>query len=163
MRGGPAAVTTAAVASAAGLGSRGVARHFATGHDLVAAAVEELFIRELTSLTMSINAAGTDPVAQLEAYVGTYLKAATKGNLNGNLGAMDSISDDDHERLMDLHEELNRPLLAIIERLESADTECDAAMVLGAIGGATQLVLQGEPLNHVLPRTLAFLRAALGC
>lgn len=163
VRGGPAAVTPAAVATATGLASRSVARFFETTDELIAAAVEELFIRDLTSITLSINAAGTDPVAQLEAYVRTVLKAAIKGHLRGNLSAMEVLPPDYQERLMDLHEELNRPLVVIVERLESTDPDCDSAMVLGVISSASQLVLAGEPLEHVVARTLRFLGAALGC
>lgn len=163
VRGGPAAVTPAAVATAAGLGSRSIARFFETTDELIVAAVEELFIRDLTSITLSINAAGTDPVAQLEAYVRTVLAAAVKGHLHGNLTAIEVLPPEEQERLMDLHEELNRPLVTIVQRLESSDAECDSAMVLGVISSASQLVLSGEPVEHVVGRTMRFLRAALSC
>ncbi len=163
VRHGPAAVTPVAVASAIGAASHSVSRYFATTDELIVAAVEELCIRDLTSITMSINAAGTDPEAQLEAYVRTVLAAAVKGHLHSNLTAMDLLSADHQEHLMDLHEELNRPLVSIVQRLESTDAECDSAMVLGVISSASQLVLAGEPLEHVIGRTLRFLRAALSC
>jgi AcrR family transcriptional regulator len=161
VRGGPAAVTPAAVATATGLASHSVSRFFETTDELIAAAVEELFIRDLTSITLSINAAGTNPVAQLEAYVRTVIAAAVKGHLHGNLTAMEVLPPNHQERLMDLHEELNRPLVLIVQRLESTDPECDSAMVLGVISSASQLVLAGEPKEHVVARTMKFLRGAL--
>lgn len=163
VRGGPSAVTPAAVATATGLASRSVARFFETANELIVAAVEELCIRDLTAITLSLNAAGTDPVAQLEAYVRTVLAAAVKGHLHGNMTAIQVLPPEEQERLMDLHEELNRPLVLIVQRLESTDAECDSAMVLGVISSASQLVLGGEPVEHVIERTLRFLRAALSC
>ena len=76
---GPAAVTPAAVAAAAGLARSSVYQYFPSTGALVAVAVEQAFARATAALGAALAEAGT-PGDRVSAYVDAALDAAIDGH-----------------------------------------------------------------------------------
>lgn len=157
---GPPAVTPAAVAERAGLARTSIYQYAGSGAELVALAVEDLFVRAGAALTEAVTAAGPDPGARLEAIVRTVLEGAAAGHSPNHAVDVEALPPAQRARLAELHGALMAPAEDAIADAGVAQPRAVAGLAWGAINGAVALVEHGQPLEQVVPLTVRFVRAA---
>lgn len=160
---GPSAVTPAAVAERAGLARTSVYQYAGSGAELVATAVEELFVRATTELADAVSAAGDDPRERIAAIVRTVLSGAKSGHSPNHALEVEQLPVEQRERLAQLHGALMAPLVDAIAAAGAADPPITAALAWGAINGVVPLVERGLPVEQAAAHAVAFVDAGVGC
>lgn len=162
---GASAVTPAAVAERAGLARTSVYQYARSGNDLVALAVEEIFVRVNAALAAALEAAGPEPAARLEAIIRTVLQGAADGHAPDQAVDVAALGTDQQERLRQLHQDLVAPLSAAIAGVAGigggvgADVPVLTAISWGAINGVVPLIEHGLPVDRAVPMVVAYVRA----
>jgi AcrR family transcriptional regulator len=158
---GVAGVSPAAVAAAAGLARSSVYQYYSSTGALVGAAVEEMFRRALSDLDEAMAGAGTPP-ARLEAYLDASLDAALAGHLPLGPYRAGELVPDVQARVRELHDALNRPLVAALADAGVADSVGVAGLISGVVNAAAVQVQHGQPVPVVRRRVHVFVRGAVG-
>ncbi len=158
---GPSAVTPSAVAERAGLARTSVYQYARSGKNLVALAVEELFVRTNAELAAALEAAGTDPSARLEAIIRTILQSAADGHPPDQSIDINALDADQRERLMLLHHDVVAPLSEAIEAVGVGDVALQTAISWGAINGVVPLLEHGLPVDQAVAAVVAYVRAGV--
>jgi AcrR family transcriptional regulator len=157
---GPAAVTPAAVAGAAGLARSSVYQYYPSTGALLGSAVEEEFRRTRDALEAA-TARARSARGRLTAYLDVALEAAVAGHRPMGAYAGLDLPTECRVRLGDLHASLLRPLVDAVRDVGSRDAEGTAGLVVGAVGAAAASVRHGEPLPAARRRLHRFVLA--GC
>ncbi|SDB88984.1 regulatory protein, tetR family [Raineyella antarctica] len=158
---GPSAVTPAAVAERAGLARTSVYQYARSGNDLVALAVEEVFVRVNAALADALEAAGPDPVDRLEAIIRTVLQGAADGHAPDQSVDVAALRDGQQARLRHLHDDLMAPLAAAIQGAGAEDVPALTAISWGAINGVVPLIGHGMPVDRAVALVVAYVRAGV--
>lgn len=158
---GPSAVTPAAVAERTGLARTSVYQYAGSTAELVAAAVEALFVRATTELSEAVAAAGEDPGERIAAIVRTVLLGAKSGHSPNHALEVEQLPIDQRERLGQLHRALMAPLIDAIADAGDPDPPTTAALAWGAINGVIPLVEHGMPVAVAAERAVAFVGAGV--
>lgn len=158
---GPSAVTPAAVAERTGLARTSVYQYAGSAAELVAAAVEDLFVRATTELSEAVTAAGDDPLERLAAIVRAALAGAKSGHSPNHALEVEQLPAAQRERLGQLHGALMAPLVEAIADAGAADPHITAALAWGAINGIVPMVERGMPVDDAVVHTVAFLRSGV--
>lgn len=159
---GPSAVTPAAVAARTGLARTSVYQYAGSAAELVAAAVEELFVRATTELSEAVAAAGSDPGDRIAAIVRAVLHGAKTGHSPNHALEVEQLPAAQRERLGQLHGALMAPLVEAITDAGADDPHTMAALAWGAINGVVPLVERGMPVEHAAAQAVAFVSAGVG-
>lgn len=159
---GASSVTPAAVAERAGLARTSVYQYARSGRDLVALAVEELFVEANAALAAALHQAGPDPDDRLEAIIRSVLEGAAHRHAPNPSVDLAELAEEQRDRLMQLHNELVEPLAAAIEATGAADAVALAALSWGAINGMVPLIEHGLPVARAVELTVAYVRAGVG-
>jgi len=158
---GPAAVTPAAVAGAAGLARSSVYQYYPSTGALLGAAVEETFARALAVLDVAMQASA-GPRDRVVAYLDASLAAALAGHLPQAAYAGPQIPQACLDRVAELHAELVRPLVDALRAAGVTDPAGVAGLINGAVSAAATQVQRGEPLPAASERLRAFVLHATG-
>ncbi|MDO5500429.1 MAG: TetR/AcrR family transcriptional regulator [Propionibacteriaceae bacterium] len=158
---GPSAVTPAAVAERAGLARTSVYQYAGSGAELVALAVEALFVQAEASLAGAVAAAGGDPEDRIEAIVRAVLIAAADGHSPHHAVEVERLPAAQRARLVDLHRRLMAPLEDAITDAGVADAATVAALAWGAINGVVPMLEHGAPVGVLVPLAVGFVRAGV--
>lgn len=158
---GASAVTPTAVAHRAGLARTSVYQYARSGNELVALAVEEVFVRVNAALAEALRTAGPDPVDRLEAIIRTVLQGAAQGHAPDQAIDVPALPADQQQRLRHLHEELVAPLAAAIEASGAADVPALTAISWGAINGVVPLIGHGMPIERAVALVVSYVRAGV--
>lgn len=158
---GPAAVTPAAVAGAAGLARSSVYQYYPSTGALLGTALEEELRRTRDALEAA-TARARAPRRRLTAYLDVSLDAAVAGHQPLGAHAGLELPAEYRERLGELHACLVRPLVDAVRAVGGDDPEGTAPLVLGAVGAAAAQVSRGAPLPAVRRRLHRFVSASLG-
>lgn len=159
-REGVAAVTPAAVASAAGLARSSVYQYYPSTGALIGAAVIETFHRALAVITAAVDAQ-PEPADRVSAYVVASIDAAASGHLPTAAFPAGDLPQECREGIVRLHGELLEPLVSAIAALGVHDPSGTAALVQGVVRAAAGRVERGEPVESVCSAAQAFVAAAL--
>lgn len=158
---GASAVTPAAVAQRAGLARTSVYQYSRSGPDLVALAVEELFIQANAALSAALEEAGADPVARLEAIIRTVLEGAADNHAPDQAVDFAGLAVEQRERLRQLHNDLVAPLGDAIAATGAQDVASLTALSWGAINGVVPLIELGMPVQRAVTVAVAYVRAGV--
>ncbi len=158
---GPAAVTPAAVAAAAGLARSSVYQYFPSTGALVAVAVEQAFARATAALGAALAEAGT-PGDRVSAYVDAALDAAIDGHRPMASLAGADLPAECRDRVAELHDQMLEPLVAALRDLGVDDAAGVAGLVNAVLVAAAGQVVRGEPGAVVRQRVRRFVLAATG-
>lgn len=157
---GPAALTPAAVAAAAGLARSSVYQYYPSTGALVGAGVEETFHRVLARIETGLSAASS-PQEQVAAYVDSALDAAAAGHEPMRLYAAADLPDDCRAAVVDLHRRVTMPLVSALEAHGVDDARGVAELVGGVVSAAAAQVARGERVDEVRARVQRFVAGAL--
>ncbi|WP_425309379.1 TetR/AcrR family transcriptional regulator [Ammonicoccus fulvus] len=159
---GPSAVTPAAVAERSGLARTSVYQYAGSAAELVAAAVEALFVRATNDLSEAVAAAGSDPGDRIAAIVRAVLAGAKSGHSPNHAIEVEQLPPAQRERLGQLHGALMAPLVEAIADFGADDPRTTAALAWGAINGIVPMVEGGMPIEQAAARAVAFVSAGVG-
>jgi AcrR family transcriptional regulator len=159
-REGAAAVTPAAVASAAGLARSSVYQYYPSTGALLGAAVIETFHRALATITAAVDA-HPGAAERVGAYVAASVDAAANGHLPTGPVPTGDLPQECREGIVRLHDELGEPLITALAALGVDDPAGTAALVHGVVRAAAGRVERGEPLESVRAAAESFVTAAL--
>lgn len=158
---GPAAVTPAAVAAAAGLARSSVYQYFPSTGALVAVAVEQAFARATAALGAALGDAAS-PGERVSAYVDAALDAAIDGHRPMTSLAGADLPAECRDRVAELHERMLAPLVAALQDLGVDDAPGVAGLVNAVLVAAAGQVIRGESGAVVRERARRFVLAATG-
>ena len=158
---GTSAVTPAAVAQRAGLARTSVYQYARSGPDLVALAVEELFIQANAALSAALEEAGAEPVARLEAIIRTALEGAADNHAPDQAVDFAALEVEQRERLRQLHNDLLAPLSEAIAATGAEDVASLTALSWGAINGVVPLIEHGMAVERAVTVAVAYVRAGV--
>ena len=157
---GPAGVTPAAVAAAAGLARSSVYQYFSSTAELVAAGVEETFRRVIAGIDAALATAAT-PREKIAAFVSGALEAAASGHEPMSVYAAADLPEACREAVVELHRRATVPLVEPLEALGVAEPWATAELIGGLVSAAALQVARGEPLDSVRARVHRFVLHAL--
>lgn len=122
--------------------------------------VEESFSSWADDIAAAVQAE-TAPSKQIEVYARTTLELAAAGRhrIATALSGVD-LGPTRRARIAELHQRLMAPLITAVAECGEDRADTTAALVQGILDSAIRLLEAGEPAEDVIPRTLAFLRAA---
>lgn len=164
---GAGAVTPAAVAKRAGLARSSVYLYARSGHDLVALAVEALFVEANAALAAALEAAGPDPAERLEVIIRTVLQGAADKHAPNQAVDFAGLPPEQRERLHQLHDQMVAPLGAAIAAIAAtgatgaSDVAALTALSWGAINGVVPLIEHGLPVERAVELAVAYVRAGV--
>lgn len=158
---GPSAVTPGAVAQRAGLARTSVYEYARSGPDLVALAVEELFVEASAALTTALEAAGPHPDNRLEAIIRASLEGAADKHAPNQSVDLASLPVEQRERLAQLHRDLMEPLSRAIAATGAVNVDSLTALSWGAINGIVPLIEHGMPVVEAVRVAVAYVRAGV--
>jgi AcrR family transcriptional regulator len=156
---GPAAVTPAAVAAAAGLARSSVYQYFPSTGALVAGAVEQAFAQATAALEAALGGA-TSPGDRVASYVDAALDAAIDGHRPMASLAGADLPAECRDRVAELHERMLAPLVAALRDLGVDDAAGVAGLVNAVLVAAAGQVVRGESGAVVRQRVRRFVLAA---
>lgn len=158
--GGPSALTPSAVARHAGMSRTAVYHYYPTAADLLMGALDYLMDEAVTALEEAVDAAGDEPMAQIEAYVTASLSAARSHYCTSAVDA-GAIPKEHRERLAAWHDRLLAPLCTIAHGCKAPNAELAAMLIQGMIDGGIRAIAHGADERDTLDTTLMMLRGAL--
>jgi AcrR family transcriptional regulator len=159
---GRPAVTPAAVGAAAGLARSSVYTYFRTGEEILTRIADDAFARWAAQVAAAVDHAD-DPDGRIDAYVQATMELASSGAhriavLAGGLPRDDS----ERQRLTRSHHDLTAPLRAALADRGDGDPSFTAELLDGALSRAIGQLDTGRSAAEVVPRTLEFVRRAVG-
>ncbi len=160
-REGVAGVSPAAVAAAAGLARSSIYLYFPSTGALIGAGVEETFRRSLAALEGVMSGAQT-PGERIAAYVDGSLTAAIAGHQPMAAYIAADLPADCLDRVVDLHRELQAPLVKALQDKGIRDALGVAGLIGGVISAGATQVNRGERPATVRSRVQHFVTSALG-
>lgn len=159
---GVSAMTPAAVGAAAGLARPSVYQYFSSGAAILAAVIENAFLRANEALAVALESAN-GPAERLDVYVRVSLRLAHEGAHRPAAAlAAAQLPRDCLTRLRDLHREQAAPFLQALTQLGTPDPQLTAQLLGGVLEAAMGAIESGASLERVTERTIALVHAAVG-
>ena len=159
--GGPAAVTMAAIAAAAGLSRPAVYEYFDSVPDLLLTLVEDGWANWHRTIRDRVDLA-TDATSVVTEYVGVALKfMAADGHRLASLLSEVTWPAELAERLASSHRDAVSPLAEALARVGVPEAEATAELAQAVVEAATRRVLAGADPVAEIARASALLRSGI--
>lgn len=154
------AVTPAAVAARTGLARNSIYQYHPSTGALVAAAVEEAFRRALAEVTVHVPSEG-DATERLLGWITAGLNAAVSGHAVWRAEGAD-LPQECHQRVVELHHQLQAPLIDALTSLGCAEPSAMAELVAGLVRAGADQVRRGDNVDAVVDRIDTLLHGQVG-